>query len=158
MRYVKSSIFFFATSLLLIFSYQNCSDVAFQTTDELLSQGIMGQLRSVEFDPELEPKPEIEVNAIVDDSDSMKEIQDKVRDALVSTTSILKEFDGSVKVYTTSQNLSDSGNKKPNTSTEKLAEVLEGGNPGLYPLADLNLPNAAPYKYKEITGKNWQRY
>jgi len=103
--------------------YQNCSDVNFETTDELLKAGIDGTLRSVSFSPKFtENRPNIDVTTILDNSNSMTKIQSNVKEALSSTTSVLKGFSGSFNLYTSTQEMSYSSRNKDELGYYKIQD------------------------------------
>ncbi len=104
-RYIVSTVFIIAMFGVAT-TFQNCSDVHFETTDELLKAGIEGTLRQVSISPKFtEDRPNIDVTTILDDSNSMSFIQDNVKDALSTTTSVLKGFSGTFGLYTTTHEM-----------------------------------------------------
>jgi hypothetical protein len=112
--YILSSIIIAVVAVTAVF--QNCSEVHFETTDELLKAGIDGSLRQVSFSPKFaENRPDIDVTTILDNSNSMSQIQSNVKNAVSSTTTSLKGFSGSLKLYTTTQDLTHAARNR-NTS------------------------------------------
>ncbi|MCB0355801.1 MAG: hypothetical protein KDD40_02280, partial [Bdellovibrionales bacterium] len=113
---------FFIISLITIIAiFQNCSDVTFETTDELLKQGIDGELRQVSLSPKInENRPDIEVTTILDNSNSMTNIQNQVKTAISTTTSVLKGFNGTVSLYSTTEDLNHVARNKDVTSFYKI--------------------------------------
>ncbi|MCB9025050.1 MAG: hypothetical protein H6625_01925 [Bdellovibrionaceae bacterium] len=99
-------IMVFAFLVTVITTFQNCSDVNFETTDELQKAGIDGTLRQISFSPKFnENRPNIDVTTVLDNSNSMTKIQGQVKTAVSSTTSALKGFSGTVNLYSTTQEL-----------------------------------------------------
>ncbi|MCB0384949.1 MAG: hypothetical protein KDD43_06120, partial [Bdellovibrionales bacterium] len=111
------------TSLLTVF--QNCSEVDFDTTDELVKAGVDGELRFLSFNPEeKENRPSIEVSTILDNSNSMKPIQDEVASSFQSVTNRLRGFSGEMTLYTTTQSLTG------DRSSVELHDLIRYQGPG----------------------------
>lgn len=100
---------------ILVFAFQNCSTVQFESNDELVLAGIEGKLKSISFSPQTaESRPDLDVTTILDDSNSMSFIQTNVKDALATTTSALRGFAGTFNLFTTTQDLNyPSASRKP---------------------------------------------
>ena len=97
---------FFLSSTFLLTVFQNCSKIDFNSTDELIQAGVDGELRMISLNPEQnENRPSIQVSTILDNSNSMKPIQDQVASAFQSVTGRLRGFSGEMSLYTTTQSL-----------------------------------------------------
>ena len=143
--------------------FQNCSDVNFETTDELLKAGIDGTLRQVSFNPNFtENRPNIDVTTILDNSNSMTKIQGQVKTAVSSTTSALRGFNGTVNLYSTTQDFSHPARNRDRLTYYKIQD--EDGN--LIPSTTFNNSDLNDYKNEmdEIgnpvfsTYELWTRY
>ncbi|NQZ02294.1 MAG: hypothetical protein HRT45_16680, partial [Bdellovibrionales bacterium] len=113
-----------ALSLLAVisFGFQNCSEVGFESNDELVKAGIDGELRLLKLDPEtIEDRPKINLTLITDNSSSMTPIQNQVADALSKVSGKLRGFDGEVQIYTTSQD----GGAKRSAESDSYIEYLD---------------------------------
>ena len=89
---------------LLVSTFQNCSEINFENQSGELSRVLMGnaELVKLSFDPDRsENRPKINVTAIVDNSDSMRPIQEKTGNALENVADKLVGFSGKARVYTT---------------------------------------------------------
>lgn len=106
-NYYLSGVLLLTVSFTLMMgTFQNCSDVGFDSTDELVKAGVDGELRGISFNPEeKENRPSISVSTILDNSNSMKPIQDEVASSFQSVTSRLRGFSGDMALYTTTQSL-----------------------------------------------------
>ncbi|MCB0391482.1 MAG: hypothetical protein KDD58_09330 [Bdellovibrionales bacterium] len=125
-RYVISSLFVMS-SMAVFAIFQNCSDVKFESTDELAIAGIDGKLRQIAFSPKFnENRPDIDVTTILDNSNSMTNIQQNVKKAVSKTTSSLKGFGGTVSLYSTTEDLNHSARNKDKVNFYKIQD--ENGN------------------------------
>ncbi|RME16434.1 MAG: hypothetical protein D6797_04565 [Bdellovibrio sp.] len=155
MSFKNTKIFVFGTLFitfsLIITIFQNCSDVAFETTSELLKAGV-GSLRQVTLQPQFkENRPDIDVTTILDNSNSMSLIQDSVKKSLSATTSALKGFNGSFQLYTTTQELTpeDKKNHKSDIHKNILLDSfykIANENGELVPALNFSLSDLASYK------------
>lgn len=119
-----------AISIALVFLFQNCSNVDFETITELDRAGITGELRYLSLTPEtFERRPNINLTAVIDDSYSMQPIQNQVASAMSQVTGQLKGFSGDFEIYTTSQN--KDSRKHPDAKLsyqeKRYIEFVQGG-------------------------------
>lgn len=131
--------------------FQNCSRVGFESSDELIKAGIIGELRNISLDPEQkESRPSIEVSTILDNSNSMKPIHNHVAEAFQTVTSRLRGFSGNMSLYTTTQSLTGD---KSSVSMSELIRYQNGTDWIELPLSQIGslLPSTSYWNIKRYS-------
>lgn len=106
-RSINSSFLFIILSLSIAPLFQNCSSqIDFGKTDNFALEQGYAELVDFYIDPNSwDAKPNINVVAIVDNSNSMSPIQEKVAKGLEQSLDPLNQFAGRLELYTTTQGL-----------------------------------------------------
>lgn len=112
---IKSSFLFAILTITVLPLYQNCSNkVDFGRDSSFALRQGEAEIVELSISPKSwENRPKINITAIVDNSNSMEPIQEKVAQALEKSLSPLSEFSGEIQIYTTTQfGNSDGADKK----------------------------------------------
>lgn len=106
-RSINFSFLFIILSLSIAPLFQNCSSqIDFGKTDNFALEQGYAELVDFYIDPNSwDAKPNINVVAIVDNSNSMSPIQEKVANGLEQSLDPLNQFAGRLELYTTTQGL-----------------------------------------------------
>ena len=106
-RSINFSFLFVILSLSIAPLFQNCSSqIDFGQTDNFALEQGYAELVDFYIDPNSwDAKPNINVVAIVDNSNSMSPIQEKVASGLEQSLDPLNQFAGRLELYTTTQGL-----------------------------------------------------
>lgn len=137
---INTSFLIAILGIALLPLYQNCSNTFDfeKQSDYALTQG---EAEIVDFNispNSWENRPKIDITVIVDNSNSMQPIQEKVAAALERTLSPLSNFSGKIEVFTTTQYENFDGGDKISRDVVFYKNGVES----------LNAPDARPYTEK----------
>jgi hypothetical protein len=111
---IKSSFLFAILTISVLPLYQNCSNkVDFGRDSSFALRQGEAEIVELSISPKSwENRPKINITAIVDNSNSMEPIQEKVAQALEKSLAPLSEFSGEIQIFTTTQFGNSDGSDK----------------------------------------------
>ena len=103
-KFFSSIVLVLALGLSLLPLYQNCSNVDFAANEDLALKYGTAEIVDTYISPKAwENRPKVNITAIIDNSNSMKPIQDKISQALSQAMDPLTDFSGNIELYTSTQ-------------------------------------------------------